>query len=126
MDFEKIEELAFKFALAMTHSNLSMDEISQKALNDAIEWEDRKQKRKEIFHSNPKTRSNWLKASGQKITDDDIDRELLVKESYYWIIPKNREHAVYAKFIEFDDHVPVFEHPEGEQGIYTPQEILLP
>ncbi|MFP3409198.1 hypothetical protein SB757_31765, partial [Pseudomonas sp. SIMBA_065] len=84
---------------------------SQKALNKAIEWEDIRQERMEMFHSNPKTRSNWLKASGQRITDNDIDKDLLGKGSYYWIIPTNQEHAVYAKFFEFDEHEPEFETP---------------
>lgn len=125
MDFEKLEELALKFALTMNHSDLPMDEVSQKALHAAIEWEDLKQDRLQMFHSNPKTRSNWLKASGRKITKDDIHSDLLGKGSYYWIIPTNKEHAVYARFFDFDDGEPEFETPEGEPGHYKAKEILL-
>ena len=126
MDFEEIEELALKFALTMGHSNLPMGEVSQTALNTAIEWEARKQDRLEMFHSNQETRSNWLKASGDKITKDEIHQDSLGKGTYYWIIPTNQEQAVYVKFSGFDDRSPEFERLEGEEGYYKAQEILLP
>lgn len=125
MDFEKIEKLALKFALAISHGNLSMGEISQKSLNDAIAWESRKQDRLEMFHSNQETRSNWSKASGNKITLNDVHQDLLGKGTYYWIIPTNQEQAVYAKFRDFDGITPLFEDPEDETRYYEAREILL-
>lgn len=125
MDFEKIEELALKFAINMNHNGLSMGEISQNSLNAAIAWEARKQDRLEMFHSDQETRSNWSKASGNKITLNDVNQDSLGKGTYYWIIPTNQEQAVYAKFRDFDGITPLFEDPEDEMRYYEAREILL-
>lgn len=123
--FEQIEETALRFALTMSQDGLdSMLDVSNSAMNIAIQWHELKQTRIGLFYADPENRKDWIEASDSKISVNDVGRGILQKESSYWIIPVGEEFPIFTKLISFDGPDAEFETP-NKKGSYSAKEILV-
>lgn len=123
--FEQIDETALRFALTMSQDGLdSMLDVSNSAMNIAIQWHKLKQTRLGLFYADPESRKDWIKASDSKISVSDVGHGTLQKEHSYWIIPRHNDYPILAKFTSFDGTDAEFEAPENK-GSYYAKEILV-
>jgi len=123
--FEQIEETALRFALMMGEDDLdNVLELSNSAMNIAIEWHELRQTRLGLFYANPESRKDWIKASERKISTKDVGTGTLQKETSYWIVPRHDDYPIFAKHISFDGIDAEFETPD-KKGSYSAKEILI-